>query len=132
MEITKRIIFFDGICILCDGFVTWAWPKFNPGEIYFAPLQGVTAKKLLPNTDLSLESVIYYRDGQIYKKTEAIQWLLFDMNGFYKAISIMLRYIPTFLSHLAYDLIARYRYNVFGKLQSCRLPTEQEKKYFLD
>jgi len=128
----KRIVFFDGVCKLCHGVVDWFLPLFPVGEIYFAPLQGPTALQTLQQQDLSLDSVIYYRDGQIFKKSQAIIWLIKDSKSILRKPIIMFHLIPSPILDFFYDLIARTRYQVFGKTDTCRIPTDYERKYFLD
>lgn len=129
---TKRILFFDGVCYLCSSLVDFCLPRFSEGEIYFAPLQGATALEILSPQDLSLDYVVYFRDGNIYRRTQAVAYLLGDIGGIYKAISIMLHILPSFISDFFYELVAKYRYRIFGKSEICRLPTPQERKYFLN
>lgn len=129
---TKRILFFDGVCHLCSSLVDFCLPKFSEGEIYFAPLQGSTAHEMLPPQDLGLDYVVYFRDEKIHRRSKAIAYLLGDIGGIYKPISIMLHILPSFISNFFYELVAKYRYRIFGKSETCRLPTPQEKKYFLD
>ncbi|MES2803174.1 MAG: DCC1-like thiol-disulfide oxidoreductase family protein [Bdellovibrionota bacterium] len=131
-ENTKRILFFDGVCHLCSALVDFSLPKFSEGQIYFAPLQGSTARELLPSQDLGLEYVVYFRGEKIYRKSKAVAYLLGDIGGVYKPISIMLHVLPSFISDFFYELVAKYRYRIFGKSETCRLPTPTEKKYFLD
>jgi predicted DCC family thiol-disulfide oxidoreductase YuxK len=132
MKETKRILFFDGVCGLCSSLVDFALPKFSEGDISFAPLQGSTAQKMLPPQDLGLEYVVYYRDEKIHRKTKAVAYLFQDIGGVYKPLSIMLHIIPSFISDFFYGIVAKNRYRVFGKSETCRLPTLQERKFFLD
>lgn len=131
-QTSKRILFFDGVCQLCNSTVDFALPKFNEGEIYFAPLQGPTAQQMLSPQDLGLDYVVYFRDGKIYRKSKAVAYLLGDIGGIYHALSIMLRIIPSFILDWGYGVVAKYRYRVFGKSEVCRLPTPAERKFFLD
>lgn len=132
MKETKRILFFDGVCGLCSSLVDFTLPKISAGQLSFAPLQGSTAKKRLPTQDLSLEYVVYLRDEKIYRKTKAVAYLLQDIGGIYLPISIMLHAIPSFISDFFYGIVARNRYRLFGKSETCRLPTPQEKNFFLE
>jgi len=132
MKETKRILFFDGVCGLCSSLVDFALPKFNEGGLFFAPLQGPTAKTMLPPQDLGLEYVVYYRDEVIHRKTKAVAYLLQDIGGIYKPISIMLHMLPSFISDFFYAIVAKNRYRLFGKSEICRLPTPDERKFFLD
>lgn len=128
----KRILFFDGVCHLCSSLVDFSIARFSEGEIFFAPLQGSTAREMLPPQDLGLDYVVYFRDGSIYRRSKAVAYLLGDIGGIYKPISIMLHVLPSFISDFFYELVAKYRYRVFGKSEICRLPTPTERKYFLD
>lgn len=128
----KRIVFFDGVCKLCHGVVDWFLPLFTAGEIYFAPLQGPTARQTLSHQDLSLDGVIYLRDGVVHKKSQAIIWIIRDSRSILHKPIIMFQLIPTPLLDIVYDLIARMRYRLFGKTNSCRIPTPKERQYFLD
>jgi len=133
MEIsTKRILFFDGVCKLCHGVVDWFIPLFNPNEIYFAPLQGETARQILSKHDLGLDSVVYYRNGQIHKKSKAIIWLILDSQSSLRYAVMVVKYIPPSILDKLYDFIARIRYYVFGKTEQCRIPHQNERVYFLD
>ena len=40
--------------------------------------------------------------------------------------------IPAFLRDPAYNLLARYRYRWFGRLDACRVPTPEVRARFLD
>ena len=131
-QTSKRILFFDGVCHLCNGLVDFSLPKFKAGEIYFAPLQGPTAQSLLTPQDLGLEYVAYFRDGIVYRKSKAIAYLLQDMGGLYCIPSVMLHILPSFISDFFYKIVAKYRYRLFGKDEICRIPTPEERKYFLD
>lgn len=132
MKETKRILFFDGVCGLCSLLVDFALPKFAEGQIFFAPLQGSTAQTTLSPQDLGLEYVVYFRDGTIYRKTKAVAYLLTDIGGFYKLLGIMLHALPSFITDFFYKIVAQNRYRIFGKSETCRLPTPQERKFFLD
>ena len=132
MKETKRILFFDGVCGLCSSLVDFTLPKVSAGDLSFAPLQGSTAQRLLPTQDLGLEYVVYLRDEKIHRRTKAIAYLLQDIGGIYKPISIMLHVLPAFISDFFYGIVAKYRYQFFGKSETCRLPTPQERNFFLD
>lgn len=105
--------------------------KFKPHFLYLSTLQSAAAKKHLSPSDQGLDSVIYFTEGLVFKKSSAILKILNDLGGFYKYLSVGLQVIPVFVADGLYDLIAKNRYRVFGKTDSCRMPTESEKIYFL-
>lgn len=130
MNLKQKIIFFDGYCGLCDRFVTEIFLQDKDHVFHFAPLQGPTASLTLKGT-VQADSVVYWKDGQILLKSQAVLEILKDLGGIY-SLFIILKIVPQFLRDLVYDYIAKNRYGWFGQSDICRLPNEQEKIYFLD
>ena len=131
MEESDRIIFFDGICSLCneliDIIISWDTKK----RIKVASLQGVTAKKRLSDHfTQQLDTLVYLKKGEIYTKTDAAIRVFADINPIFKGLYLFL-IIPSSLRNPLYNIVAKYRYKWFGKRETCRLPSEEEKEYFL-
>ena len=62
----KKIIFFDGVCNLCNQFVDFVLKADKNKQIKIASLQGETAKKTLIQEDLTnLSTVIYFKDEKM-------------------------------------------------------------------
>ncbi|MFN0031155.1 MAG: thiol-disulfide oxidoreductase DCC family protein [Flavobacteriales bacterium] len=128
----KNIIFFDGVCGLCNKSIDWFIRRDNKRRFVYAPLQGITAVRLLaPAFTQQINSFVYHRQGKIYSRSTAALWALFDLGGLWKLVAFFL-VIPPFLRNLIYDWIARNRYRWFGKKDSCRLPSPEERSLFLD
>lgn len=128
---SKNIIFFDGVCHLCNGFVDAVISRDKSHAYLFAPLQGETAKELLPPEDLTqLDTVLYYESGKIHRRSAAILKVLVGLGGVYRLMALAW-IIPGFLRDFFYNVIAKNRYSWFGKRDFCRLPTPQEKNYLL-
>lgn len=127
-----RIIFFDGICPLCNRFVRLVF-KFDNGRFFhYASLQSETAKKLLPAADVAGDSIVYYESGQTYSKSKAVLRIMFQIGGLWTLSALVFSVLPVRLRDIIYDWVARNRYRMFGKLESCPLPTAQQKTYFLE
>ena len=125
-----KIIFFDGYCVLCNGFVDWLLKRDTKAIFKFASLQGETAKRLL-GQDIQLHTIIYFHDNQRLEKSTAVFMILSDLGGLWKITKIF-RLVPSFIRDSLYDLVAKVRYRVAGKRNSCRLPTPEEKQRILD
>ncbi len=126
------IVFFDGVCNLCNASVDFLIRHDKSGLLRYAPLQGNTARRLLSKQFLELpDSVILYDTGKIYSRSTAALRLVNYLPWPYKILKIGY-VIPRFLRDPLYDLIAHNRYRWFGKKETCRLPTSEEKKFFLD
>jgi predicted DCC family thiol-disulfide oxidoreductase YuxK len=126
----KQVIFFDGVCNLCNGFVDFLVRRDQEGHFLYAPLQGETAKKLL-GSDRELRSVVLWSQGEIREKSDAALAVLQQL-GFPWPLARVFWCVPGFLRDIVYDLVASNRYSLFGKRNSCRLPSPAEKALFLD
>ena len=127
--VSNKIIFFDGVCSLCNNFVDYLIDKPALQEYKFASLQGETAKQLLYKSEIeSLNTVIVYLGDEKLVRSTAALHLLSQINSFWKIFWI----IPAPIRDLFYKLISKYRYKIFGKRETCRLPSDEERNRFLD
>ncbi|WP_413612237.1 thiol-disulfide oxidoreductase DCC family protein [Bdellovibrio sp. HCB-110] len=128
----RNVVFFDGVCHLCNGFVDAVISRDKTHHLLFAPLQGSTAEQILPPEDrIKLDTVIYFEAGRIYHRSAAILKILTKLGGAYKLLSIGWL-IPGPLRDMIYNFIAKNRYAWFGQREFCRLPTKEERSYLLD
>lgn len=126
-----RIVFFDGVCGLCNRAVDRLMRIDRNASLRFAPLQGETAQAMLPKGMAdALESVIYLRDGEVLGGADAAIRIMTDLGGWRK-INGALWIVPRPLRDAVYRWIARNRYRWFGKRETCRLPTAEERERFL-
>lgn len=96
-----------------------------------APLQGETAKNLLP-LDLrqQLKSIIVYDQGAIHEKSAAVLQIMVNLSWPWK-LFVIGKILPPSLRDLLYDLVAKWRYRIFGKKDVCELPNVSEKSRLL-
>jgi len=128
----KPIIFFDGYCGLCSEFVDFTMKIDKRGVHMFSPLQGRTAEKLLtPAERDDLDTVVLFQNGRKLNKSAAVFQVFKNSGGLWSALAVF-SILPTFLTDAVYGLVAKYRYKIFGKKESCRVPSPQERKRFLD
>lgn len=126
-----NIIFFDGVCGLCNGFVDFIMKIDKAGQFKFSPLQSEYAKKNLPaEFTENLNSVVVQIDGKNYRKSDGVFQVWKKLGAPWSALSL-LKALPAPLTDAGYDLVAKTRYKIFGKKDSCRLPTPDERARFL-
>jgi len=127
------VLLFDGVCNLCNGVVQFIVPRDPEGVIHFAPLQSAAAKALLSGHGLppsDLDSVVLVEDGDVYRKSDAVIRVAELLGWPYRAASAG-RVVPAPLRDALYDLVADYRYDVFGRKDQCMLPDEDVQDRFL-
>ena len=132
MNSQKPILFFDGVCNLCNGVVDLLVRHDSQGKLMFASLQGKTAQEYLPEAQRSnLESVVLYDQGQFYVRSAAVRRVLVHLGGPWKLL-LGFYILPEFILDFIYKWIAYHRYDLFGKKETCRVPSAEERARFLD
>lgn len=126
-----KVIFFDGVCGLCNGFVDFVIKLDHKAQFTFSPLQSDYASKHLPAEHTKdLTSVVYQKEGKTFTKSAAVIEVLNDIGGVWKLANAG-KILPSYLRDHAYNLVATNRYRLFGKKETCRLPTPEERARFL-
>ena len=129
----KHIIFFDGVCNLCNGAIDFIMKRDNDFHFVFESLQSSRAKDILGNIHTkSLETIVVRTNiGDTLTKSKAVFFIAKKLKGPIRIISIF-SVLPTFLTDFFYSVIARYRYKLFGTRSTCRLPVPDDKLRFLE
>ncbi len=127
----KNVIFFDGVCGLCNGFVDFIM-RIDEKKIFkFSPLQSDYAHQVLPVEDVrDLHSIVVMVDGQKELRARAVMNVFKKLGGLYGTLSVF-RILPDPALNWGYDLVAANRYRIFGRKQTCRLPTPEERARFI-
>ena len=129
----RNIVFFDGICLLCNRFVLFLIKLDTREVLYFSSLQGETFKKILLNVDdegKSRETIIFYKEGKVFYRSEAIMEIFFTVRPGWRVMRLFLL-IPKTVRDFLYNMVAMLRYTLFGKLKQCFIPDEKLANRFL-
>ncbi len=130
---SKPILLFDGVCNLCNYFVQFTIKRDPQAKFKFAALQSSAGRALLKEFDLSdddWDSFVLIYNGKCFLKSTAALHVLKEIGGFWKVFYVLM-VIPRPLRDLLYNLVAKMRYRVFGKRDTCMLPTPDIDKRFL-
>jgi predicted DCC family thiol-disulfide oxidoreductase YuxK len=128
----RPILFFDGVCGLCNRSVDFVLAHERRQQILFAPLQGETAAACLgTKSDDDFSSVQLLENGVRLDRSDAVARLLTLMGGGWSVLGALLRIIPRPIRNLGYRVIASNRFRLFGRKAACRLPTPAERGRFL-
>lgn len=131
--LSHGIVLFDGVCNFCNGSVNFIIDHDPKDCFRFAALQSNAGQELLARFDLprsDFDTMLLIEDGKVRKKSTAAlriaRHLRFPLN--LGAVGLI---IPRFIRDAGYSLIARNRYNWFGKQDQCRIPTPEIRARFL-
>ncbi|MFO7674430.1 MAG: thiol-disulfide oxidoreductase DCC family protein [Lutibacter sp.] len=130
----KSIIFFDGICNLCNATVNFVIKHDKKAQFLFASFQSDAAKEILLHfnlKNLDVNTVILVEGQKVYNKSTAVLKIAKQLDGGTKAFYAFF-IIPKIFRDRVYDFIAKNRYRWFGKRDSCLIPSIELKNRFLD
>ncbi|MFY0672671.1 MAG: DUF393 domain-containing protein [Bacteroidia bacterium] len=126
------IIFFDGVCGLCNKFIDVLFKlDANNNQLRFAALQGETAKQIIPSNILEkLDTVVIFIDGELYYQSTGVLKLCAYLPWYYRWMQVFL-ILPKGFRDRIYNWVSENRYKWFGKKETCRLPTPEEREKFM-
>ena len=151
-EHRQPILFFDGVCGLCNRFVDFMLRVDNQHRFRYAPLQGETARRLLGMEDqaggnepgsneagvhqvsgretVEPQSFIFLDTDRRFEQSNAVLHAMVQLGGAWRLIAVLYVF-PRPLRDFVYRIVARNRYRWFGRREECRLPTPEERDRFL-
>ena len=131
---SKKIILFDGVCNLCNSAVQFVIQHDKKDVFRFVALQSELGQEILNHIGIdpkNIDSIILYEPGiSYYYKSSAALQIAKHLDGILHYGTVF-RIIPTVISNLIYDYIAKNRYKWYGKNESCMIPTKELKAKFL-
>lgn len=137
----KKIVFYDGVCVLCSGAVHFIIRHDRRRRFLFAPLQGDTAKHMMVRRpDITIadppSSIVYVRDfetsGEKARQlSSAVLHIMKDLGGGWFLLGCVLMLVPRIIRDPLYRLVAAHRYRWFGKRDTCLVPGNEEAARFL-
>jgi predicted DCC family thiol-disulfide oxidoreductase YuxK len=139
----RLLVIFDGRCGLCNRTVRWLVRRDSQDRLRFVASESANVAGLLARHGIgALESesgpatILVVRDAggateQMQVRSEAVLALLAELPRPWPTVAAMLRWIPRPVLDLGYRLIARWRYRIWGRLETCPLPTTENRVKFL-
>jgi len=133
------IVLYDGICGLCNRLVQFLLKRDVRDRFRFASLQSDFAESLLRRhgiDGIDLDTVYVVVDHglgneRLLARSDAVLHVLGELGGVW-SVSRLGRMVPRLVRNGIYDLVARNRYRIFGKYDSCLLPEKRHQRKFLD
>ncbi len=129
-----HILLFDGVCNLCISVVNFIIKKDSKEKFKFAALQSESGQALLKKFGLStndFNSFVYISRDNYFIKSSAALHVLKELGGVWILFYIFI-FFPRPIRDFVYNIIAKTRYRIFGKQNTCFLPSADVKRKFLD
>jgi predicted DCC family thiol-disulfide oxidoreductase YuxK len=131
------VLLYDGVCGLCHCLVRFVLKRDKQAQFRFASLQSDYAVRILQAQGLDPHDLntLYYVEEfgkRLAARSDAVISVLRELGGFWAATSVALHILPRWLRDWGYGAVARHRYRVFGKYESCPVPEMKYQDRFLD
>jgi len=143
-EIGDRVlVVFDGRCGLCNRAVRWLLRRDRRDRLRFVASESAKAAGLLARHGMGtaepgsgLDTILVVRDvggrtESVVVRSDGVVALLEELPQPWPAVAAALKWIPRPVRVLGYRLIARWRYRIWGRLESCPVPTAGERERYL-
>ena len=130
----EKIVCFDGVCGICNGYVDFLIQRDLNKVLKYAPLQNEKIQeklKALGQDAEKLETIFYISGNKVYFKSTAVLEILLEI-GWHPWFVEILYLFPLPIRDIVYTFIAKNRYKIIPKKEVCRIPTEEEKELFID
>jgi predicted DCC family thiol-disulfide oxidoreductase YuxK len=130
----QKIIFFDGVCVLCNRAVDFLLKNDHKKRLKFATLQSVNAVAFiqqLQNQPVKDGTIIFYDEGRFLIKSTAVLKIARYLGLPYSVFALVL-IIPRPWRDAIYDIIARNRAKWFGTRGHCRVPDQETSGRIID
>ena len=128
------IVIFDGVCNFCNGAVNFIIKRDNKDIFKFTPMQSATGQSLIKQydvMDVGFDTFLLIKNNRCYFRTDAALEITKELSGFWCLFRVF-KLLPSPLRDFFYRSLARNRYKLFGKRESCMIPTAELKNKFLN
>ena len=133
------LVFYDGVCGLCNRLVAFLLRHDRNDQFRFAPLQSELAQKFLRRYGLDpkdFDTVVVFANfrqpaERALTRSEAAVWAIGRLGGMWRIFAIA-QLIPLSVREALYRFIARRRYQIFGRYDACPRPRPEDRHKFLD
>jgi len=138
--LSHPILLYDGVCGLCNRTNQFVLRHDPEGLFRFASLQSPLAERILTRHGASARDldtvyvVVNYNqpDESLRPRSDAVVFILTRLGGIWRPAGILIGWLPQWFRDWAYNLVARTRYRIFGRYESCQLPSPENRRRFLD
>ena len=123
----RTIVLFDGVCNSCNFFVNFILRYDRKNQFLFSSLQSSAAQSLIQNKSAfteSMNTIFVISEHSMFTSSTAI-FKIFGLLGYPWNIMLIFSLLPKSLTDFVYNMIAKNRYRLFGKRQSCRIPSKK-------
>ena len=134
------VVLYDGVCGLCNRLNQFLLPRDHHARLRFAALQSPAAHLLLARYGIDpsdLDTVYVIADWgapteRAIARSKAVLHAVSQLDGSWRVLANIGSLVPGPIADLAYRIVARNRYRIFGRHDHCMVPPTNWRERFLD
>ncbi|MGH9596900.1 MAG: thiol-disulfide oxidoreductase DCC family protein [Edaphobacter sp.] len=130
----RALFLYDGVCALCNETVRLLMRLDGQDRLRYAPLQSNLGREVLARFGISTfpDGVVLVTGAlapteRLYQRSDAAAASLQLLGQPWRLAGKVLALMPRRLRDWGYGLVARFRYRLFGRYDTCPLPTPEQR-----
>jgi predicted DCC family thiol-disulfide oxidoreductase YuxK len=134
----RALLLYDGVCALCNGSVSFLLKHDRHDQLRYAPLQSALGREMLARAGIYLipDGVVLITNAltpaeRVYRRSDAAAAALELLRPPWSPLGRLLRLVPRPLRELGYRIVARLRYRLFGRYDTCPIPPPAQRARLL-
>jgi predicted DCC family thiol-disulfide oxidoreductase YuxK len=129
---TESWLMIDGHCNLCNGFVNFVADRDTAVNIKFGAQQKYMALVERVGAPTDLSTLILIQGDAHYTLSDAALRTMALLDEPWNKLAVFSFLVPKYIRDFAYKRVAANRYTMFGKTESCRVPTQEFERRWID
>ncbi len=134
----RALLLYDGVCALCNGVVQFLMRRDKVDKFRYTPLQSSLGREVLARLGIHSfpDGVMLLTDAltpseHLYERSDAVAASLKLLGAPWRLVGGVLRVVPRPLRNWGYGIVARFRYRVFGRYDTCPIPSPEQRSRLL-
>jgi predicted DCC family thiol-disulfide oxidoreductase YuxK len=134
----RALLLYDGVCALCNGLVRFLLKRDRKSRLRYTPLQSDLGGEILarfgiltPPDGIALVIDALTPGERLFQRSDAVQAALQLLGSPWHSLGKALRLVPRPLREFGYGIVARLRYRLFGRHDTCPLPPPEQRSLIL-
>jgi predicted DCC family thiol-disulfide oxidoreductase YuxK len=127
------VIVFDAMCMLCSGNAQFVLKHDRRGYFRLASMQGEAGAALMRRFGIDPgepDTMIVVDGERAIRNSDAVLAIARGLGWPWRALGV-LRLVPRAWRDAAYRWVARRRYRLFGRRETCWLPSSEQRERLL-